>query len=560
MTVTNTSSKITYSGNGVTTEFPIPFRFLDPSHIRVVLTSNEIDADTTNFTVSGSNLIYPANGAILASGRKLTIMRRMEITQETQLENQGAYHPAVVEAALDERAMIEQQLQEQLDRTIRLPPSYAGGDTSDSNLALEVLGARDRAEAAAGQAEGAAERAEEEAERAERAAERADGAVAVAAEAAAGLMEDAVIRVETVAEDAVGRVEEASGEAVERAETAADNATDQAKTAAEQAQYYAEQLTGLSVAVSAAPTGDVASGSYNAETGVLTLHIPGGSVSGQPPISDSIDSPDSGIYASSKAVYDAARAGRTPQAHTHDVNDLAGVLPIASGGTGNATGRAATATKLASARTIHTDLGSTAAAPFDGSRDIVPGVSGILPIELGGTGNSSGTAMFAHRANFAVNAADADWAERLSHTLEISEGGTGAASAEQARTNLGITDAINALPLTRVWVSHPYELSTTHNYIVASHNLGLTSPERVLAFWWFQCVEPDIGFAAGALARVTSWCMTTSSAAVSTFPVVDTNTISACFYNRFCLSGKTDPNIVAWLTSSRWRLIFVIHY
>ena len=49
-------------------------------------------------------------------------------------------------------------------------------------------------------------------------------------------------------------------------------------------------------------------------------------------------------------------------------------------------GNAATATKLATARTIRTNLASTSAVSFDGSANITPGVSGTLPIGHGGTG------------------------------------------------------------------------------------------------------------------------------------------------------------------------------
>ena len=49
-------------------------------------------------------------------------------------------------------------------------------------------------------------------------------------------------------------------------------------------------------------------------------------------------------------------------------------------------GNAATATKLATARTIQTNLASTSAASFDGTTNITPGVTGVLPITNGGTG------------------------------------------------------------------------------------------------------------------------------------------------------------------------------
>ena len=52
-------------------------------------------------------------------------------------------------------------------------------------------------------------------------------------------------------------------------------------------------------------------------------------------------------------------------------------------------GNAGTATKLATARTIRTNLGSTSTASFDGSANVTPGVTGTLPVANGGTGATS---------------------------------------------------------------------------------------------------------------------------------------------------------------------------
>lgn len=53
---------------------------------------------------------------------------------------------------------------------------------------------------------------------------------------------------------------------------------------------------------------------------------------------------------------------------------------------------AGSATKLATARTVRTNLASTSTASFDGSANITPGVTGTLPIANGGTGNTIGQA------------------------------------------------------------------------------------------------------------------------------------------------------------------------
>lgn len=54
-----------------------------------------------------------------------------------------------------------------------------------------------------------------------------------------------------------------------------------------------------------------------------------------------------------------------------------------------ADGTAAAATKLATARSIFVDLGSSVMASFDGTASVYPGVSGTLQVLRGGTGVTS---------------------------------------------------------------------------------------------------------------------------------------------------------------------------
>lgn len=55
-------------------------------------------------------------------------------------------------------------------------------------------------------------------------------------------------------------------------------------------------------------------------------------------------------------------------------------------------GNAGSATKLATARSIRTNLASTTAASFDGTADVTPGITGTLPISHGGTGATTAMA------------------------------------------------------------------------------------------------------------------------------------------------------------------------
>lgn len=126
MTVPTTSNREQYSGNGVATVFAYNFKIFENSDLTVILTDTD-NVDTTlildtDYSVSGAgdangNIIYPVSGSPLATGEKLTILREIPLTQETDLRNQGAWNPEVVEDEFDREVMISQQIQEELNRT-----------------------------------------------------------------------------------------------------------------------------------------------------------------------------------------------------------------------------------------------------------------------------------------------------------------------------------------------------------------------------------------------------------------------------------------------------------
>lgn len=118
-----------YTGNGVTTVFGYDFRVLDAAHIRVLRTEGGVETTLTlgaDYTVGGVG--DTGGGAITTTvppttSQKITILRNVPFTQETDLENQGAYFAETIEASLDLAAMRDQQLSERLDRAAVVPAS-----------------------------------------------------------------------------------------------------------------------------------------------------------------------------------------------------------------------------------------------------------------------------------------------------------------------------------------------------------------------------------------------------------------------------------------------------
>lgn len=121
-----------YTGNGVTVSFPYSFKILDASHIRVVRTEDGADTDlVAGFTVGGVGL--DAGGAVVfiaapTALQQITLVRNVPITQEIDLVNQGAFFAEVVERGFDLAAMRDQQLQEQIDRSVKLTIGQDIGD------------------------------------------------------------------------------------------------------------------------------------------------------------------------------------------------------------------------------------------------------------------------------------------------------------------------------------------------------------------------------------------------------------------------------------------------
>ena len=130
MTIASPVSSASFAGNGVTLNFPLPFKFVATADVAVVLRradgSETLLAETTDYTLSGAG--EPSGGVcVLVSpplpGQTLVCTRAPRILQETDYQENDAFPAESHEAALDLLTMICQALDERLGRAPLLPVS-----------------------------------------------------------------------------------------------------------------------------------------------------------------------------------------------------------------------------------------------------------------------------------------------------------------------------------------------------------------------------------------------------------------------------------------------------
>lgn len=129
MTVSTSSNRADHTGNGSASTFSFTFRIFANTDLLVT----KADADgvetvltlTTDYTVSGAGSYNGGSITLVAgalpNGHTLTILRELDITQETDLRNQGSFFAETHEDVFDRHTMVMQQLQEQIDRSAKLP-------------------------------------------------------------------------------------------------------------------------------------------------------------------------------------------------------------------------------------------------------------------------------------------------------------------------------------------------------------------------------------------------------------------------------------------------------
>jgi len=127
MTISTTIIKNSYSGDASTTVFAYAFKIVTTADIEVIIRSSAgvetTKTLTTHYSVSGAGVATGGNVTMVtapASGETLVIRRSTTRTQAVDLVENDPFTADSVEGAFDKNLAISQEVQEELDRAIKV--------------------------------------------------------------------------------------------------------------------------------------------------------------------------------------------------------------------------------------------------------------------------------------------------------------------------------------------------------------------------------------------------------------------------------------------------------
>lgn len=154
-TISSTTSRMDYTGNGAVDTYSYGYKiFANTDLLVTVRDTDDVETTltlTTDYTVTGvgrtSGNVVLVNSAQawldadgdLKSNYILTIRRVRPIKQLTDIRNQGAFYPETHENAFDHLVMIDQQQQDEIDRSMKLSETTDPADF-DTMLPVDLIG------------------------------------------------------------------------------------------------------------------------------------------------------------------------------------------------------------------------------------------------------------------------------------------------------------------------------------------------------------------------------------------------------------------------------------
>ena len=145
MTISTTIIKSSYSGNGSTTAFTYNFKITDQDDIQVIIRSangtETVKTLSTHYTVAGvggnSGTVTFQSGHIPVNGETVLLRRATPKTQAMDLIDNDPMSADTIETAHDKVISITQELQEQIDRSLKLSRTNTMTSTEFTNSATD---------------------------------------------------------------------------------------------------------------------------------------------------------------------------------------------------------------------------------------------------------------------------------------------------------------------------------------------------------------------------------------------------------------------------------------
>lgn len=148
-TVSTISSRIQYNCDGIVVAYTYDFKIYEDDDIDVITSDSSLSETTlvlnTDYTVSGAGdtgggTVTLITGATCASNYILTLLRNIDITQDTDFSDGSTLTAAGIEAPPDKSRIIDQQLKESISRSLKLPKSSTLSDVDVPVSASRSIG------------------------------------------------------------------------------------------------------------------------------------------------------------------------------------------------------------------------------------------------------------------------------------------------------------------------------------------------------------------------------------------------------------------------------------
>jgi len=164
MTISTTTSRIDYAGDGVTTALPVPFTFFAASELRVIARTIATGVEavltiSTDYTVAGGNggPGTVAMSAAPATTVQISILRNTARTQLVDYVENDPFPAETHERALDRVVAIVQEIERDAERAVRIAETDSEAATlptavarANTYLAFDALGSPIASPGAAG--------------------------------------------------------------------------------------------------------------------------------------------------------------------------------------------------------------------------------------------------------------------------------------------------------------------------------------------------------------------------------------------------------------------------